>query len=50
MDSKLFKSGSKGPARHERLEGIDWLPPVIEIGDERYRLERLTPLYWEDYV
>lgn len=31
-------------------EGRDWLPPVILLGDERYRLRRIRPVYWEDNV
>lgn len=34
----------------ERLEGRDWLPPVILLGDERYRLKAVKPVYWEENV
>jgi hypothetical protein len=50
MGSKLSKKRAGKSTRYDRIEGKDWLPPVIEVGDERYRLKPLTPLYWEDYV
>ena len=48
----VFKSSRerKEHAGVSRLEGRDWLPPIILLGDEHYRLKALRPLFWEENV